>query len=89
MTRRTERVHARDTGAGSARVSAPRSRGGAAHAPRHRDRPLATGDRVALGIGIALAVLMLAWFAWRLTQTLARDRAVAPGVAPAPVMPTH
>jgi TRAP-type C4-dicarboxylate transport system permease small subunit len=47
------------------------------------------GDRVALGIGVTLAALMLAWFGWKLAQTVARDRAVAPGVAPAPAMPGH
>lgn len=85
----TGHAHTRHAAAGSRRASAPGARSGAAHARRHRDRVMAAGDRVALGIGIALAVLMLSWFAWRLTQTLARDRAVAPGVAPPPVMPSH
>lgn len=73
----TGRAHSRHAGAGAGRAA------------RHRDRPLARADRIALGIGIGLAVLMVAWLAWRLTQTIARDRAVAPGVAPAPVMPSH
>lgn len=86
---RMARAHARHTAAGAGRESATGARGGTGHSSRHRDRALARGDRVALGIGFALVVLMLAWFGWRLTQTVARDRAVAPGVAPAPAMPTH
>ncbi len=84
MTRTTRmpgRAHARHTGAGSG--------GGTAHTSRHRERGLVRGDRVALGIGVTLAALMLAWFGWKLAQTVARDRAVAPGVAPAPAMPGH
>ena len=38
---------------------------------RRRDQPLAMGDRIALGIGVALAALMLAAFTWRLAQTVA------------------
>jgi hypothetical protein len=60
-----------------------------AHASRRRDRSLTRGDRVALGVGGVLTLLMLAWGGWKLAQTVARDRAVAPGVAPAPVMPGH
>ena len=54
-----------------------------------RDRPLATGDRAALGIGVALTLLMLAWFAWRLAQTVTRDRGVAPGAPPPAAAPGH
>lgn len=52
-------------------------------APVRRGRPLAPGDRAALGIGAALTLLMLAWFAWRLAGTVSRDRAVAAGAPPA------
>ena len=48
-----------------------------------RDRPFATGDRTALGVGVVLTLLMLAWFAWRLARTVTGDRAVAAGAPPA------
>ncbi len=53
------------------------------HAPVRRHRPLATGDRAALGVGVVLTLLMLAWFVWRLAGTVTRDRAVAAGASPA------
>lgn len=89
MTPMTGRADARHTGDGSPRASVTGKRNGTAHAPRPRLRALARGDRIALGIGVALALLMLAWFGWKLTQTVARDRAVTPGMAPAPTMPGH
>lgn len=89
MTRMAGRAHARHTGAGSRRASVSGAPSGAAQTSRRRDRALRWGDRVALGVGIALALLMLAWFGWKLAQTVARDRAVTPGFAPAPAMPGH
>ena len=89
MTRITGRAHARHAAAGPGRASITGAQRGLAHGPRHRDRALTKGDRVALGIGITLAILMLAWFGWKLAQTVVRDRSVAPGVAPAPAMPGH
>lgn len=85
----SRRAHARHTGAGAGSASATGTRGTAAHAPRRRARSLTRGDRAALGLGVALAALMLARFGWTLAQTVARDRTVAPGVAPAPAMPGH
>ena len=77
-------------GAGSPRgASVTGRRSGTARTLRRRDRALARGDRVALAIGIALSLLMLAWLGWTFTQTVARDRAVRPGMAPAPAMPGH
>ncbi|GLC28166.1 hypothetical protein rosag_46790 [Roseisolibacter agri] len=90
MTRRVSSSPSRsDAGAHPRDGAATAARNGAAHAPRRRDRALTPGDRAALGVGGALVLLMLAWGGWRLGQTVARDRAVAPGVAPAPVMPGH
>ena len=85
----TRRARARHTASAVGAASVTRSASGAIRALRRREHSLAKGDRIALGIGLALVALMLAWFGWRLGQTVATDRAVAPGVAPAPAMPGH
>ena len=87
MTRRAGGPHASPASSlGPPMTAEPHS---AVHTHRRRHRHLSTGDRVALGAGAALALLMLVWFAWRLAQTVVRDSAVAPGVQPAPAMPGH
>lgn len=83
------RLDAGHAGAGAQRASVTGGRNGSAPPSRPRRRALTRGDRAALGIGIALALLMLAWLGWKLAATVARDRAVAPGLAPAPAMPGH
>jgi hypothetical protein len=75
-------THAKPAGVDPRTASPATAWGGAGRPPRRRARSVAGGDRVALGIGVAAALLILAWFAWRLAQTVARDRAVGPGVAP-------
>ena len=87
----TRRVSPTGTGTGAhpRDEAAKAARNPAAHAPRRRERALSRGDRTALGIGGALVLLLLAWGGWRLGQAVAQDRAVAPGVAPAPMMPGH
>lgn len=86
MTRRTTPSRA---GAGAPAACVAAARDQTTRVFRRRDRSLAIGDRIALGIGVALAVLMLAAFTWRLARTVARDRAVGSGAAAAAAAPGH
>lgn len=76
-------------GADLRRMPEPAAHTPGARAPRRRHRPFALGDRLALGTGAALTLLMLSWFAWQLAQTVARDRAVRPGAPPPVAAPAH
>jgi hypothetical protein len=76
-------------GADARRAAGSAEHARASRALHRRHRPFARGDRLALGTGAALTLLMLAWFAWRLAQTVARDRAVTRGAPPPAAAPAH
>lgn len=46
-------------------------------------RRLSPGDRRALGLGLVLALALLGWFGFAVSRTVAADRAVTRGAAPA------